>query len=87
MQAWIGSEDKLPRRVRAVFRDDPLWLRHDMQLSNWQLNPSVAADTFVSVKAQSAGRMPFAAPTPPPRGAKPIIMGMAKKPAPAKSGP
>jgi hypothetical protein len=87
MQAWIGSVDKLPRRVRAVFRADPLGLRHDMELSNWQLNPSVAADTFVSAKAQSAGRMAFAAPSPPPRGAKPIIMGLAKKPVPAKSGP
>ena len=23
-QIWIGADDKLPRRVRAVFRDDPL---------------------------------------------------------------
>jgi hypothetical protein len=87
MQAWIGSADKLPRRIRAVFSEDPLRLRHDMELSNWQLNPSVAVDTFVSVKAQSAGRMAFAAPSPPPPGAKPIIMGKAKQPAPAKSGP
>lgn len=87
MQAWIGSDDKLPRRIRAVFREDALGLRHDMQLSNWQLNPGVAADTFVSAKAQSAGRMAFTAPTPPPRGAEPVIMGIAKKPAPPKTAP
>jgi len=72
MQIWIGADDKLPRRVRAVFADDPLELRHDLELSNWQLEPVVAADAFASAKAQSAGRMEFAAPAPPPKGAKPL---------------
>jgi len=88
-QIWIGVDDKLPRRVRAVFGDDPLQLRHEMELSNWQLDSAVPADTFVSAKAQSAGRMAFAAPAPPPRGAKPVTAGKAtpKSPAanPAKS--
>jgi hypothetical protein len=79
MQAWIGAEDKLPRRIRAVFREDPLGLRHDMELSNWQLDRSVPADSFVSRQAQSAGRMAFAAPSPPPPGVKPIIMGSASQ--------
>ena len=35
-QIWIGVDDKLPRRMRAVYRRDPLQLRHEMQLSNWQ---------------------------------------------------
>lgn len=30
MQIWLGTEDKLPRRIRAVFSADPLRLRHDM---------------------------------------------------------
>jgi hypothetical protein len=77
LQAWIGAEDKLPRRIRAVFRDDPLRLRHDMQLSDWKLDVPVPADAFMSQKAQVAGRMPFVAPAPPPRGAKPIIKDMA----------
>jgi len=72
MQIWIGADDKLPRRFRAVFADDPLKLRHEMELTNWQLDPAVAPDAFVSAKAQSAGRMAFAAPTPPPKGAKPL---------------
>jgi hypothetical protein len=86
LQMWIGAEDKLPRRIRAMFRADPLALQHEMDLSNWQLDPLVTADTFVSTKAQSAGRMAFAAPAPPPRGVKPLGMGKATpaKP-PAKS--
>ncbi len=75
IQLWIGTEDKLPRRVRAVFREDPLRLRHDMELSDWKLDATVAADAFASQKAQSAGRMPFAAPAPPPKGAKPVSLG------------
>ena len=27
MQIWIGADDKLPRRMRAVFKGDPLLLR------------------------------------------------------------
>ena len=37
IQMWVGTEDKLPRRIRAMFANDPLKLRHDMQLSNWQI--------------------------------------------------
>jgi hypothetical protein len=72
MQIWIGTDDKLPRRFRAVFADDPLQLRHEMELTNWQLDPAIAPDAFVSAKAQSAGRMAFVAPAPPPKGAKPL---------------
>ena len=38
VQIWIGAEDKLPRMVRAVYRNDPAQLRHQMELSNWQLD-------------------------------------------------
>jgi hypothetical protein len=86
-QIWIGADDKLPRRMRAIFAADPLGLRHDMELSNWQLDPVVSADTFASAKAQSAGRMAFKAPGPPPRGAKPIIKGAAPASQPAKAAP
>jgi hypothetical protein len=81
VQIWIGTEDKLPRRMRAVFLADPLGRRHDLELSNWQLDPPVLAEVFASAKAQAAGRMPFAAPSPPPKGAKPIIQGTPAKPA------
>jgi hypothetical protein len=62
-QIWIGAEDKLPRRIRAVYRDDPSRLRHDMELSNWQLDVAVPADAF---KAPTEGAKPieFARPDP-----------------------
>jgi uncharacterized protein DUF2092 len=41
-----GAEDKLPRRLRALFRQDPSQLRHEMELSNRQLDVPVAADAF-----------------------------------------
>jgi hypothetical protein len=82
LQIWIGVDDKLPRRVRAMFSADPLMLRHDLELSNWQLNGPIAADAFASAKVAAAGRMAFATPTVKlPPGMKPLTM---KKPAPAK---
>jgi hypothetical protein len=72
VQIWIGAEDKLPRMLRAVFRDDPLRLRHQMELSNWQLDPTVAADAFASAKESAAMKIPFARPDPKlPPGFKP----------------
>lgn len=83
LQIWIGADDRLPRRIRAVFAADPLQLRHELEITNWQLDPAVSPDTFVSQKAQSAGRMAFAAPAL-PAGVKPIVKGMSGKPAPKK---
>ena len=82
LQIWIGADDKLPRRVRAMFSGDPLRLRHDLELANWQLNGPIASEAFASAKVASAGRMAFATPkvTLPP-GMKPLTM---KKSAPAK---
>ena len=70
IQMWVGTEDKLPRRIRAMFANDPLKLRNDMQLSNWQVDLSHAEGTFASPKAQGAQRIPFAKPVaaPPPAG-------------------
>lgn len=73
LQMWIGTDDKLPRRIRATYRADPLRLRHELELSNWKLDPVLAPETFVSAKAASAGKMNFAAPTPPPKGVKSIV--------------
>ena len=64
IQAWIGTEDKLPRLLHAVYLDDPERLRHTLVLSDWQLDPAVPADTFTSAKAVSANPMPFAHPHP-----------------------
>jgi hypothetical protein len=78
VQIWIGAEDKLPRVLRAVYRNDPARLRHQMDLSNWQLDVDVPANAFASAKAASATRIEFARPDPvippglrPPPKAKP----------------
>ena len=62
LQIWIGTKDKLPRRIRAIYRNDPLQLRHDMVLSNWQIDPVVPPGTFTSQKVLAAKRIPFANP-------------------------
>lgn len=75
-QLWVGAEDKLPRRVRAVFRSDPARMRHQLDLSNWQLDTTVTADAFTSAKASNATRIQFARPDPQlPPGLKPPIQG------------
>jgi hypothetical protein len=76
VQMWVGTEDKLPRRVRAVFRKDPARMRHQLELSNWQLDTTVAAEAFTSAKAGSATRIKFARPDPQlPPGLKPPVQG------------
>lgn len=81
LQLWIGADDKLPYRIRAIYKADPLWLRHDMTLSNWQLDPVLAADVFGSAKARSGKRMPFASPVKAgPAGAQPPSAAPQSKP-------
>jgi hypothetical protein len=62
VQAWIGTEDKLPRRVYAVYLNDRARLRHVLALSNWKLDGVIPADAFASTKAASAQRIAFARP-------------------------
>ncbi|MBL8419578.1 MAG: DUF2092 domain-containing protein [Dechloromonas sp.] len=77
MQMWVGADDKLPRRIRAVFRADPLRLRHDMELSNWQIDPVIAADVFGTSKAKDAQRIDFAHPAAKlPPGVKPVAKSL-----------
>src|SRR5262245_56738989 len=76
VQMWVGAEDKLPRMLRAVFRRDPARMRHQMELSNWQLDTAVAAEGFTSAKASSATRIQFARPDPQlPPGLSPPVKG------------
>ena len=63
-QVWIGSEDKLPRMIRAVYSDDPLKLRHQVTFSNWQLDVPIPAGTFASSRANDAKRIKFKHPNP-----------------------
>ena len=67
-QLWIGADDKLPRRIRAVYLRDPARLWHQVDLDDWKLGGSIPAKHFRSDRAASAGRIPFARPdvqTPP----------------------
>jgi hypothetical protein len=73
VQIWIGAEDKLPRMLRAVYRDDPSQLRHQLELSDWQLDVAIPADAFASSSVRSATRIEFARPDPqlPPDAKRP----------------
>jgi hypothetical protein len=63
-----------------VYRDDPAQMRHQVEFSNWQLDPAVAPDAFASSKAGAAMRIPFAHPNPKrPPGAKPPAGGQPSK--------
>ena len=67
-QLWIGADDKLPRRIRAVYLRDPARLWHQVDLDDWKLGGSIPAKHFQSDRAASAARIPFARPdvqTPP----------------------
>ena len=78
VQIWIGADDKLPRRVYAVYLRDRARLRHVLELSNWQMDVTVSADTFGSAKSAGAARIAFARPDakgfvgmkPPPKAAR-----------------
>jgi len=84
LQIWIG-DDKLPRRIRAVYAADPLQMRHELELSNWKLDSEVEPDTFTSPKAQLAKRIAFKSPdAASPPGTKPLVKMAPTKAAPAK---
>ena len=80
VQAWVGTDDKLPRKLRAVFRKDPKQLRHEMELSNWQLDGPVAAEVFgPPAAAKNALPIAFARPEAvPPPGARMPVKGAAQ---------
>ncbi len=86
LQIWIGADDKLPRRVRATYSADPLHLHHELDLSNWQLDQAISADSFASEKAKSAQPMNFNRPgnASAPPGLKPLGSMKPSKAAPAQ---
>ncbi len=63
-QLWIGVDDKLPRMIRAVFKNDPLRLRNQVELSKWALDVAIPPDRFTAAKAANATRIDFARPDP-----------------------
>ncbi len=82
VQAWIGTEDKLPRMLRAVYRADPARLRNQLELSDWQLDVDVQPGDFVAKDAAGAKPIAFVRPDAKlPPYAKPSAKG---KPAKSK---
>ena len=81
LQIWIGVDDKLPRRIRAIYAADPAQLRNELDLSNWKLDSTIAPDAFTSQKALAAPHIAFASPITAPPGAKPLV-----KMSPSKAG-
>jgi hypothetical protein len=70
-EIWIGVDDKLPRLIHAIYLDDPDQVRHNLLLSNWQLDLPVSSDAFAPAGHGDAKRIPFAHPYPEPStGAK-----------------
>jgi hypothetical protein len=61
-QIWVGVDDKLPRRLYAVYLNDPARLRHVLQLSNWELDKAVPEEAFSSSKAGAAAYIAFKRP-------------------------
>jgi len=58
--------------MHAIFLDDPNLLRHNLTLSDWQIDIPISADAFTSANAAGARKMQFVNPSPePPPGAKP----------------
>ena len=70
-QIWIGADDKLPRKLRAVYLNDPSLLRHDLNFFDWKLDPKIAANAFATPKAAGATKIAFARPDQMPAGMQP----------------
>lgn len=70
VQAWIGAKDKLPRMLRAVFRDDPAQLRHQVAFSDWKLNSAMPDSFFQPAAVDKAQRIEFAPPKATPAAAQ-----------------
>ena len=76
VQIAVGTEDKLPRVIHAVYLDDPDRLRHNLLLSDWKIDAPVGPDAFMSAKASAAKKIEFGHPHPePPPGAEPPARG------------
>jgi hypothetical protein len=61
-QIWIGVEDKLPRRLYAIYLNDPARLRHVLELSNWELQKQVPQESFHPEKTANAVHIAFRRP-------------------------
>ena len=65
VQAWIGADDHLPRMLRAVYRDDPAQLRHQVEFRDWKVNPPLKSVDFIAPNQPGIRQIEFAHPNPP----------------------
>ena len=83
VQAWVGVDDKLPRRLRATFAKDPHQLRHQLDIADWRLDVALPPEGFTSDKAKAAPRIAVARPiAPPPPPKRPAALRAAPAAAP-----
>lgn len=59
VQLWIGAEDKQPRMQRAVYFDDPVGLRHQVEFREWKIDRKLGEDAITSKAAASASPVAF----------------------------
>jgi hypothetical protein len=58
-ELWIGTDDHLPRMVRAVYPHEPAHALYQTEYSNWRLADSVDPASFASEKAANGKPMRF----------------------------
>jgi len=63
LQLWVAQgEQPLPRRVILTYKNAPGRPQFRADLSDWDLSPKVAADSFSFVPPAGAEQIPFIAP-------------------------
>lgn len=64
VQVWVGAEDRLPRKMRAIYAADRLKLRHEMTLEGWTLDVAIPAEQLaLSAAAKAASPITFGKPS------------------------
>jgi hypothetical protein len=78
MQVWIAQgEQPLPRRVILTYKNAPGQPQFRADLSDWDLSPKVAADSFTFTPPAGAEQIPFLAPVR-QKGSLPVPKGGAQ---------
>jgi hypothetical protein len=78
LQVWIAQgEQPLPRRVILTYKNAPGQPQFRADLSDWDLSPKVAADSFTFTPPAGAEQIPFLAPVR-QKGSLPVPKGGAQ---------
>jgi len=64
VQMWVGTEDKLPRRLHVVYLDDPNRVRRSIAFSEWKIDAPVHPEAFTSLNPGGRDHMDSAEPRP-----------------------